>query len=164
MNEWLTLTFCSMSVFALYPVFLPKKTELLCWSISLKHNRNIGSPRTVKIVGLPGSMRTHSAIGTHSRAMRIHLITPEGWKWKGHTTDVHTRRAQTFRVVSANCSLIIFHETEFSVLISDESTSWRNQGVKFAGIIKLQCWSWNQERKVKGISMTNMLHLKPLLE
>ena len=111
--------------------------------------------------------------------MRTHSITPEGRKWKGHTTHVHTRgwkwkghatdeshtrRAQTFPVVSANCSLIIFHETEFSVLISDESTSWRNQGVKFAGIIQLQCWSWNREREVKAISMTNMLRLKPLLE
>ena len=104
-------------------------------------------------------MRTPSA-----RAMRIHLITPEGWKWKGHTTDVHTRRVQTFCVVSANCSLIIFHETEFSVLISDESTCLRNQGVKFAGIIQLWCWSWNWEREVKVISMTNMLRLKPFLE
>lgn len=41
-------------------------------------------------------------------------------------------------VVSLIRSLIIFHETEFSVLISDESTVKKSRCFNFV-IIKLQC-------------------------
>lgn len=95
---------------------------------------NISSPRTAEIVGLPGSIRTFYI--SH-KFKRDESSTNNSWglEVKRHPQLLLVSMPEKLRpFVSATCSLIIFHETEFSILIANEC----NVQVEEIKIINLQ--------------------------